>query len=110
MNVIKNYRTIMYKIGLIQAYLAVGKFKDAISTAKEAIATLPRSATAFCMMGKVLFQVPEGINEVRYIHTHTHIQTHTHAHTHPKTHTHTHKQKHTQTHTHTNLLRVTQKA
>ena len=82
----------MYKIGLIQAYLAVGKFKDAISTAKEAIAALPRSATAFCMMGKVLSQVPEGINEVRYTHTsYTHTYTHTHKHTHiPHTHTHTH--------------------
>jgi tetratricopeptide (TPR) repeat protein len=50
--------------GLIQAYIVVGKFKDAIASAKEAIACLPRSSTAFCMMGKVLTQVPEGANEV----------------------------------------------
>ena len=43
----------------------MGKFKDAIASAKEAIACLPRSSTAFCMMGKVLTQVPEGANEVR---------------------------------------------
>ena len=29
-------------VGLIQAYLSVGKFRDAIATAKEAVAALPR--------------------------------------------------------------------
>ena len=57
-------KTMPHIAGLIQAYIVVGKFKDAIASAKEAIACLPRSSTAFCMMGKVLTQVPEGANEV----------------------------------------------
>jgi hypothetical protein len=60
--------------GLIQAYIVVGKFKDAIASAKEAIACLPRSSTAFCMMGKVLTQVPEGANEVSTGPERTHLR------------------------------------
>jgi hypothetical protein len=49
--------------------LALGKFKDAIAAAKEAVVLLPRSATAFALMGKVLSRVPEGQKEV-YLNVH----------------------------------------
>jgi hypothetical protein len=50
--------------GMAQAHISVNKFKDAINTAKEAIASFPRSATAFWLMGQVLAQVPQGATEV----------------------------------------------
>ena len=45
--------------GLVQSHLAIGKLNDAIVYAKEAIKEMPGSASAYCIFGKVLMQVPD---------------------------------------------------
>lgn len=51
--------------GIIDAHLEMNRFQDALSTAKEALITMPRSSAAFFIMGKVLCKVPgtNGVNE-----------------------------------------------
>lgn len=41
-------------VGLISAYLASHKLKDAMHTAKEAVQAFPHSAHLYVLMGKVL--------------------------------------------------------
>jgi hypothetical protein len=43
----------------------MGKLKDAAAVAKEAIAVLPKSSSAYLMMGTVLAQTAQGVVEVR---------------------------------------------
>ena len=49
---------------MLQANIAMGKLKDAISVAKEAVALLPKSTCAYLMMGIVLAQSSQGVVEV----------------------------------------------
>mmetsp|Transcript_15880 Transcript_15880/g.23218 ORF Transcript_15880/g.23218 Transcript_15880/m.23218 type:complete len:637 (+) Transcript_15880:2-1912(+) len=49
--------------GILQANIAMGKLKDAAAVAKEAIAVLPKSSSAYLMMGTVLAQTAQGVVE-----------------------------------------------
>ena len=51
--------------GLVLAYLSTRKYKEALCTAKEAVATLPRNAKAIALVGRVLATSPEGADKAR---------------------------------------------
>lgn len=46
--------------GLVLAYLQTRKYKEALCTAKEAVATLPQNAAAVALVGRVLATSPDG--------------------------------------------------
>lgn len=47
------------------AYLSTRKYKEALCTAKEAVATLPNNAYAVALVGRVLATSPEGTDKAR---------------------------------------------
>ena len=51
--------------GLVAAYLGTRKYKEALCTAKEAVATLPNNAAAIALVGKVLATSPEGTDKAK---------------------------------------------
>ena len=51
--------------GLVAAYLSTRKYKEALCTAKEAVATLPNNAAAISLVGKVLATSPEGTDKAK---------------------------------------------
>jgi anaphase-promoting complex subunit 7 len=57
-------KDLMSLTGLIDANLAVGRYNEAITAAKEALILMPKSSTAFTIMGKVLAKNAKGQNEV----------------------------------------------
>jgi anaphase-promoting complex subunit 7 len=50
--------------GLVDAYLAVPKYKEALCTAKQALQLMPRSAYAITLVGRVLAKAPDGHEKV----------------------------------------------
>ena len=46
--------------GLVEAYLAQPKYKEALCMAKEALQRMPKSALALTLVGRVLSHSPEG--------------------------------------------------
>jgi len=53
--------------GLVLAYLQTRKYKEALCTAKEAVATLPQNAAAVALVGRVLATSPEGAEKATRI-------------------------------------------
>jgi anaphase-promoting complex subunit 7 len=51
--------------GLVGAYLTTKKYKEALCTAKEAVATLPNNPAAIALVGKVLATSPEGADKAK---------------------------------------------
>jgi anaphase-promoting complex subunit 7 len=51
--------------GLVDAYLAVPKRKEAMCTAKQALQLMPRSASAITLVGRVLAQSPDGYEKAK---------------------------------------------
>lgn len=51
--------------GLVEAYLAVPKKKEALCTAKQALQLMPRSASAITLVGQVLAATPEGVEKAK---------------------------------------------
>ena len=51
--------------GLVDAYLAIHKYKEALSTAKEALSTMPRNPKAITLVGRVLAHSTEGRDKAK---------------------------------------------
>ena len=53
--------------GLVQAYLAVGKYKEAMAVSKEALQLMPRNARALTLVGVVLSRKEECREKVTFL-------------------------------------------
>lgn len=51
--------------GLVDAYLAAHKYKEALSMAKEAVQAIPKNAKTITLIGRVLAHLPDGADKAK---------------------------------------------